>query len=470
MRLDSAGDEALPAFAPALAMEAPIPNADSSVWSVPLRQGVTFHDGTPFDGADVVATYNAVLDPGSASEIASAFAMIAEVSSSRTATGETVTFTLAYPYADFPSRLLLAIAPSERLTGGPAAESSLNREPVGTGPYRLSELTADRAVFTANPHYWAGPPQVSKVTTVYLPDDNSRVQRVAAGEFDGTILPPALARTFTSKPGFGIESAHSADWRGVSLPADVAFTRDPQVRLALNHAVDRQAMVDTVLAGYGEVAHTPVSAVYGDAFDPAAVFPYDVDKARSLLAGAGWSPGPDGVLVKGTDRAAFTVAFRPTDSVRRDLATAFAADMMRVGVEVTLAGLDFDKIEPRVRDLGILLGGGDKPFSLDTQVYAALHSPLPGTALWDNPGQFSTPARDAALDQARRTLDPERRTSLYRQVQADYLTDPSYVFLVFLEHTYAVRDSTWQRAPVTIEPHSHGVNWGPWWNVASWTR
>ena len=470
MRLDSSGDDRLPAFAPALATAPPTSNADFTEWTVPLRSGVTFHDGTSFDAADVVATYEAVLDPASASEIASAFEMIDAVTGQATDAGESVTFTLKYPYADFPARLLLAIAPSEKLTGGLASESSLNREPVGTGPYRLAELSTDRAVFVVNEAYWGSVPQVRELTTVHLPDDGARAMRVAAGEFDGTVLPPALAKTFEARNGFSVEPARSADWRGVSLPADVAFTADPQVRIALNLAVDREAIVSKVLAGYGTAAHTPVSPMYGDAFDPEAAFPFDPDRARAMLAAAGWTPGPDGVLVKGDDRATFTVAVSPTDSLRRDLATAFAADMKKIGVEVKLEALGWDKIEPRIGDLGILLGGGDKPYSLDTQVFAALHTPINGTAVWDNPGRFGTPALDAALDEARRTADESRRTTLYREVQSEYLTDPSYVFLAFLEHTYVVRDSDWKRAPVTVEPHAHGVNWGPWWNLATWTR
>ena len=477
LALESTGPDTLPNLVPALAAEAPTPNADFTEWTVPLRGGVTFHDGTSFDAADVVATYRAVRDPASASGIASSFDMLAAVTSGPAtgttqpnATGEQVIFTLKYPYADFPSRLLLAIAPSERLTGEPASESSLNLDPVGTGPYRLAELTAERAVFTAFDDHWRGAPQVTRLTTVYLPDDNARTQRVAAGEFDGTIVPPALARTFIDRPGYEVAAATSADWRGVSLPADNPFTADAKVRIALNHAVNRKAILDAVLTGYGTVAHTPVSAVYGDTFDPDATFEYDPDKATAMLMDAGWQPGADGVLVKGTDRAAFSVAYRPTDTLRRDLATAFAADMKKIGVEITLEGLDFDKIEPRAGEVGILLGGGDKPYSIDTQVYPALHTHTPGAPVWDNPGNHGSPAMDALLDHARRTADDAARADLYRQVQRQYLDNPSYVFLVFLDHTYAVRADGWQRGPLTVEPHSHGVDWGPWWNLASWRR
>ncbi len=93
-----------------------------------------------------------------------------------------------------------------------------------------------------------------------------------------------------------------------------------------------------------------------------------------------------------------------------------------------------------------------------------------GASPWDNPGGFGTPARDAALEKARRTADPSARDALYRGVQADYLADPSAVYLVFLHHTYVSKSDGWNRGPRVVEPHSHGVAWGPWWDLAAWRR
>lgn len=465
MRLDPTSS-GLPTLVPALAERTPVPAQNFTVWKVKLRDGVRFHDGTNFDAADVVATYNAILDPASASEIASSLDMIERVSGS----GSEVTFTLKYPYADFATRLLIGIAPSQHLTAGPAESSSLNTSPVGTGPYRLTQLNAEQATFEANPQYWRGAPQVQKLTTVYLPDDATRAQRMAAGEFDGTVLPPTLAAPLADKKGLQLDAAPSADWRAVSLPREVPFTKDPSVRRALNLAVDRDAMVQTILAGHGRPASTPVTPVYGAAFVKSATFEHDPEQAGRLLDTAGWRAGDDGMRSKAGVRAGFSVAYPATDTLRRDLATAFAADMRKLGVEVKLEALSFDRMEPRIGQLGVLLGGGDKPYSLDTQVYGALHTNVPGSSPWDNPGNHGTPTLDAALEKARRTADEDERTAAYRTVQNEYMTDPSYVFLVTVEHTYVSATSDWQRPSLVLEPHAHGVAWGPWWDLASWRR
>lgn len=467
LRPSSVSDAELPDLVPALAAAPPTSSEDSTVWDVELRRDVRFSDGTTLDAADVEATYEAVLDPASASGIAASYSMIDTVEA---IDDHHVRFELTHPYAPFPALLLLGVAPSEQLTGGPALDSSLNRHPVGTGPYTLADLSAEQAVFEANPDYWDGVPDVARLVVVHMPDDNARAQQMRAGAIDGTVLPPLLARSFEDVDGVTVHAVKSADWRGVSLPADSHLTADESVRVAMNLGVDRQSMIDDVLAGQGRIAHTPAAAVHGDGFAADAAFEHDPARARVLLAEAGWVPGPDGVRVRGTDRAELTVLYPASDTLRRDLATAFAADMANLGILISLEGASWDEIDKRVGTSGILLGGGDKPYDLDTQMYGALHTRSAQTATYDNPAGFEIPGVDAALDDARRSLDPEHRMANYRDVQRTYIEHPTHVLFAFLDHTYVAVDSAWDTGPAVMEPHAHGVSWGPWWNLAKWRR
>ncbi|MGW5450995.1 ABC transporter substrate-binding protein [Nocardia sp. NPDC003979] len=463
------GGSGMPGFAPALATELPRAEPGAAVWTVPLRTGVRFSDGTTFDAADVVATYRAILDPASASEVRSSFSMIERVEAIDPAT---VRFTLRHPYAAFPTKLLIGIVPSEAVAEpGPATESTLNTKPVGTGPYRLTTLEPTRAVFVANENYWGGAPALKRLTVLHVPDDNTRAQRMASGELDGTSLPPLLAATFADRAPMSVHANTSADWRGVSLPAGDPVAGDPAVRLALNFAVDRQAMIDNILGGYGRPAYTPVPEVYGESHDPSATFAFDRARAEQILDAAGWPRGADGVRAKQGVRARFTVMYNSTDTLRRDLAMAFASDARRVGVEVDLEALSWDRIEPRIERAGILLGGGSEPFDPDTQAYNTLHTVDPGAGSpYDNASRHSDPTIDALLEKARRTLDLADRAAAYRAVQARYAEDPSHVFLVHLDHTYVVKDSGWTMSGPVLEPHAHGVTWGPWWSLQTWTR
>ncbi len=120
-----------------------------------------------------------------------------------------------------------------------------------------------------------------------------------------------------------------------------------------------------------------------------------------------------------------------------------------------------------------LLGGGDLPYDPDTQLYSTLHSSYarPGVGSgYDNASNYVNSRIDRALDDARRSVDAAARAADYRAVQTAYVADPGYVMLVFLDHTYVVRDSDWTGSAPILEPHSHGVGWGPWWNLREWTR
>ncbi|MGW5922941.1 ABC transporter substrate-binding protein [Nocardia fluminea] len=463
------GGTGMPGFEPALATAMPTPDAEATVWTAPLRPGVRFSDGSAFDAADVAATYQAILDPASASEVRSSFSMIDRVDA---VDPLSVRFTLRHPYAAFPAKLLIGIVPSESVaTPGPATESPLNAAPIGTGPYRLTALEPTRAVFEANESYWGGAPAVKKLTVLYVPDDNTRAQRMAGGELDGTSLPPLLAATFARR--MPVQSNTSADWRGVSMPARDPVAGDPAVRLALNYAVDRQAMIDNILGGYGRPAYTPFAEVYGASHDPAVSFAFDRARAEQILEGARWRVGADGVRAKDGVRARFTVMYNSTDTLRRDLALAFASDARRVGVEVDLEALSWDRIEPRIAQAAILLGGGSEPYDPDTQAYNTLHSPPldPSAASpYDNASRHADSAIDVQLDIARRSIDPAVRAAAYREVQNRYAQDPSHVFLVHLDHTYVVKESSWTMSGPILEPHAHGVTWGPWWSLQSWTR
>lgn len=470
LTLRGRGDD-LPELVPQLAAQAPEPSPDARSWTVKVRTDVTFTDGTPLTARDVVATYTAILDPATASPIAGDLAMIAGVAAPD---DETVVFTLTIPYVAFPTKLLVGIAPANAIVAGQKVEeSALNQAPVGTGPYLVGSFSPGRLVYVANPAFRDGEPAVQKITYVMAPDDNTRAQQMRAGGFDGSVLPPRLAVTFQDSDDVDVIAATSADWRGISLPAGHPVTSDPAVRMALNLAVDRQAMVDGVLMGHGRTASTFIPEQYVAYHSPGAVFPHDLDRAAALLEEAGWVEGADGIRSRDGVRAEFTLMYNPADRLRRDLSAAFASEALTAGFDVTLEGVGFDVLEPRIHRDAVMLGGGDTPYDVDSQLYSMLHSSYPAAgAYYDNPSQYASPAMDEALERGRTSLTSRDRVAAYQRVQDLYLREPSMVLLVFLDHTYVQRQAvtnTWNVTPTLLEPHEHGTAWGPWVNVEQWT-
>ncbi|MFI5429767.1 hypothetical protein [Aeromicrobium sp. UC242_57] len=138
-----------------------------------------------------------------------------------------------------------------------------------------------------------------------------------------------------------------------------------------------------------------------------------------MLEDAGWIRGKDGIRAKGAERAAFTLMYRPTDLVRRDLSAAFASEVLKPGVDVTIQGVDFAEAEPRVATDSILLGGGDTPYDVDSQIYKMLHSSYPEAgSFYDNPSKYADPKMDAVLKRGRTSLDGPERVAAYHEAQA----------------------------------------------------
>ncbi|MBB5955767.1 peptide/nickel transport system substrate-binding protein [Saccharothrix tamanrassetensis] len=437
---------------PQLAADLPKPSADGLSWTVRLRDGVKFTDGSSFGPEDVVATYRALLDPAAGSTERPLFGSLTGVEQLDV---HTVRFALAKPWAAFPHLLALGVLPSEAL-----AVPLKDVKPVGTGPYKLAEWRkGDRMVLESNPAHFAGEPAIRKLTVVFVPDDNTRAQRMQAGEFDGAELPPRLAEPFGGTSGMRVVTHRSTDLRAVTLPTADPVTGDPAVRMALNHAVNRKSVVDNLLGGKGTPAATPIPDTMPEFHDPAAIFAYDKALADLLLDQAGWTRGEDGVRARNGVPARFTLMYPIGDVVRADLATAFVADARAVGVDVQLAGLSWEAISPRLgRDA--LLHGGGTPFDPDLTAHQPLHT--------GNPWGYTNSQVDAALDTGRTLLDPAQRTAAYRQFQHAYLAAPGMVVLAAVQHVYVLRDN-WTGYQDVVDPHTHGaLSWGPWWNLEKW--
>ncbi|TKK87824.1 ABC transporter substrate-binding protein [Herbidospora galbida] len=437
---------------PALADK--LPETDGTTVTFTLRKDVTFHDGTPLTSEDVVHTYKAVLDEKNNSGIRGDFAAIESVEAPDPAT---VVFRLKYPYAAILQRATLGIVPVGR---------ALDAEPVGTGPYTfVSRTPGDKLVLKANPSYWGGAPAIRQLVVAYAGDDNVRATRMAAGEFDATVLPPKAAARFENRQGLTVHKVQSADYRGVMFPFGQPVTGDLAIRKAVNLALDRQAMVDTILAGAGEPAFGPIAP--GTTWhNPAVAGSATPDQAQAtrLLDEAGWHVGDDGVRAKDGTRASFTLMYPAGDALRKDLALAVASDVKKIGVDVRLAGLDWDAIEPRMSKDALVMGYG-APFDPDYTNYELFHSAFAGQGFF-NPGHYKAPEVDALLDEGREEPDPVVRKRTYDAFQQRISDDAAWAYLVYLKHVYVVRGE-WSGIAPSVEPHAHDTG-GLFRNLAEW--
>ncbi|MDF5755886.1 ABC transporter substrate-binding protein [Spongiactinospora sp. TRM90649] len=427
---------------PSLATAAPEVSKDGRTVTFTLRQDVRFHDGKPLTSEDVEYTYEALLDPKNNSPIRGDYSAIESVEAPDPAK---VVFRLKHPYAPLAQRATLGIVPKGTLE---------KTKPVGSGPYRFTSWTpGDKIVLEANKDYWGGPPALTRVVLAFAPDDNVRATRLRAGEFDATVLPPRAAAGFRGQAGLSVFDVHSADYRGISWPMNEPVTGDRAIRQAMSLAIDRQAMVDSILVGAGTPAYGPVSP---DTtwHNPEVTGRTDAEAAKRLLDSAGWKTGKDGIREKGGTRAAFTLMYPAGDSLRKELALAVASDAKRVGLAVELAGLDWDAIEPRMSKDALMMGYGT-PYDPDYINYEMFHSAFAGKGFF-NPGRYDNPDVDRLLDEGRESADPAVRERAYRGVQKILHDDQPWTYLVFLKHVYVIRGDYSGIVP-GVDAHEHAT-------------
>ena len=391
-------------------------------WTVQLRSGVRFHDGTPFNAQAVVDSFRRLIDP--ARGLAGASRVRAIVRQITAIDPDTVLFTLARPYAPFLR--VLAVTPIV----SPLAEKQgkLAREAVGTGPYKFVEWkTGEYVLEERNEDYWGPHPAVKQLKWIWTSEPVLMNMSVLAGAADiVNPLPPifgeALSRNRKVKLLLGAESR--VIW--VALNTQSKPLNDLRVRQALNFATDREALVRTQLRGFGTAANSPLAPA-DFAYDPQTRgYPYDLERAKALLTQAGYGNG-------------FTIRLAVQEP---DAQLAEALQGMWANVHVNL---QINQMEYGVFSQAIFGSPKQKAQQGIDCVFASWASdntdpdyqltPLYRSDEWSpsgaNLGFYANPHLDQLLERGSSELDPEKRKAIYREAQQIISDDAPHVLLYY---------------------------------------
>jgi peptide/nickel transport system substrate-binding protein len=265
---------------------------DNLTWTFYLRRGVKFHNGDPLTSADVAATFERIRNKDFASPKASEYAAITAI---ETPDAYTVVFRLAKPFSPLLAALASgwgAILPKSLIDAG----HDFSSKPVGTGPFVFKEWVRDnRIVLARNPDYWMrGLPKLDSLIFQIIPERAVQVQGLASGQIDGSdIIDQEDVPMLESSGRVNIDRPLTAQIFVLAMNCSRPPLNDLRVRQAVNYAIDKQAVLDVAYGG-GKPIGTFMN--YGNAYykDFTALYPYNPDKARSLLAQAG--VGKDTVL------------------------------------------------------------------------------------------------------------------------------------------------------------------------------
>lgn len=403
---------------------------DGTVYTFNLREGVTFHDGTPFNAEAVKYNFDRMLDENHPQHdtgpfpLAFFFSAVEEV---EVVDDLTVKFQLNAPYAPFLSNLAyptgLIVSPTAVQENG----ADYGRSPVGTGPFKFAEWESNaKVVVVRNDDYWEDTAKLEAVVFRPITDANTRVAELMAGGIDLMVeVPPDSLTRLSGDDNFSVyEQAGPHLWFLILNLKEGPF-KDKKVRQAINYAIDKKALVENVLQGTAEVAAGPTPPAFAWAYnEELQPYPHDVEKAKQLIKEAG------------AEGAEVTFYVTEGGSGMLDpvpMGAAIQADLAQIGLTVAIETYEWNtflgKVNPGLEgkaDMAEMAWMTNDP---DTLPYLALRTDAWPDKGGFNSGYYSNPEVDKLLEAARSSTDQGERAKLYREMQEIVYDDAPWAFI-----------------------------------------
>ncbi|ATA26264.1 nickel ABC transporter, nickel/metallophore periplasmic binding protein [Brenneria goodwinii] len=431
---------------------------DGKRYTFHLRHGVTFSDGERFDAQAVKQNIEAVL---ANYQRHAWLELVRQIDSVKVVDDYTVALYLKNPY--YPTLVELGltrpfrfISPKDFINGETKNGVSAY---AGTGPWLLAEYVQNQyAVFNANPRYWGTPPRLHRVVWRVIPDRQSMLLALEKGDIqlifgaDGDMLDGDSFMALQAGGKFHTAISEPVASRALVLNSARPITADRQVRLALQYAVDKQAIAQGVMAGSESVADTLLArnVPYADIAD-LPIYRYDMATANALLDEAGWRlPAGRAIREKQGRPLRLVFSYNANNAGEKQIAEVIQSNFRQVGVDVTLIGEEkqayLDRQKSGDFDLQYSLSWG-KPY--DPQSYVSSFR-IPAHA--DYQGQKGLPGKaelDALIGRVLITPDDEQRRQLYRQIFMTLAQEAVYIPL------------TYSRTKAVFSAHLQGVTFNP---------
>ncbi|QJD83014.1 ABC transporter substrate-binding protein [Cohnella herbarum] len=441
-------------------------NKDGTQWTVKLRPNVKFSDGTPLTAEDVIFTFDTAANNGSAIDLTNLQSMEASGD-------DTVIFTLKEPDSTFITHLVSTGIVPKHAYGENYAE-----HPIGSGPYKFVQWDKGQQVIVeANPDYYGAKPFFRKLTFLFLSED-AAFAAAKAGKADVAYIPSAYSKQ--TVPGMRLEDIKTVDNRGIQFPYVPSggqtddgnpigndVTADIAIRKAVNTAIDRKALVEGILEGYGTPAYSANDELPWWN-DQTVLKDADIDEAKKILNDAGWKDADgDGIVEKGALKAEFSMIYPSSDVLRQSLALAAADMVLPAGIRIKVEGKSWDDIGKRMHADAVLFGWGSHD---PLEMYNLYSSSYRGMEYY-NAGYYSNPVVDDWMSKALRATNEEEAMGYWKKSQWDGKTglsglgDAPWAWLVNIDHLYLVKDKL-NIGKQRIQPHGHG--WPIADNIEQW--
>lgn len=397
---------------------------DGKTWTFVLEEGVTFHDGRRLTAADVVYSFQRLIDPAVGSPGAGLLGFL-KADGIKAADDHTVTFTTDGVVAELP--LLISNKYTMIVPAGSTSEG-LKAKGIGTGPFMqdVYDVAQDTRIFQRNPNYWReGKPAADCIDLKIITEEVSRIAAIQSGSVDLVIsAEPSSITTLGSNPAVQVvKAAGPGTYINLSMQSDKPPFDDVRVRQAMKLVVDRQLVVDTILLGTGVPGNdNPIPPTNPLAYSHDAI-PRDVEKAKTLLAEAGY---PDGLTVELN-----TAEAGPGYLL---LAQAYQQMAAEAGITVNVVNNPADSYWDVI--------WMKTPFFVSSWNGRTVPEALSYIYLSDaeyNEGNWKNPEFDALVIGARTEVDNAKRTAMLKQAQELLATDGALIIPAFFVDVAVLR-------------------------------
>ncbi len=439
---------------------------DGLTWTFTLKDNLKWHTGAPLTAEDVAWSINEIKnDPDGWSTLVNYTNGFKAVTAPDP---RTVQITLEYPIGNMEYRVSFLYAlwrpDFEPLTTTEALQNFANDKLIGSGAFKLNRFDKERGVviLDKNPDFYDGAPKVDQVILRTFDNGDALVQALKVGDVDVIYQVPSSA--FATVKGFANVTAVQTPSRSFdeliinSAPEDRdprptghPALRDPQVRLALAHAINKQDLVDVVLQGLGKPGWSIVAPSLGGGFwhNPAIEdHAFDLAKANQILDEAGYPKGPDGIRQKDGRRLEFRLQHAADSSEYPRVASLLAGWFSQIGVKVNVEAVDPDTLTGLTTGVGdydlVIWGwGGDPDPDFILSIMLCDQFEVGG---WSDSGYCNAEYDQLYLDQQRASDLAQRQATIYK-MQELLFRDKPYIVLYNYDSLEAYRSDRFTNFP-----------------------
>ena len=426
-------------------------SSDGTRYTVNLRENAVWHDGTPLTSQDVL--YTVSLLQSESSLVAADLRNFWQLVHVEALSDLSLEFSLPYTFAPFLDYLTFQILPSHllgNLSLDELVDHPFNLAPIGSGPYRFREFQLtdgkiDGVSLESFEYYFAGRPYIDEINFKLFPDASAALQAYLSDEVDAVArIDHADLETALNQPGLDIHSSRLPRLTMVFLNTQnlaQPLLQSADFRKALMAATNRQAMMDDVFYSQAIPALGPIMPGNWAFYDGLEPYRYDVDLARQLLAGAGYSWSETGQLMTPDGAQASLTLLVQDDEIHSQLATILAENWVSIGIEVVLAvrpyadlmtSLEARAYEAALVDIDLSNTPDPDPYPFWAEAQAETGQ---------NYAQWRNTTASEYLEQARTQPNTELRVRLYRNFQILFAEDLPSLPLFYTVYNYGMKNS-----------------------------